>query len=358
MENYNKILIAEDQVQNIAILKKVLIPQNYQLMIANNGREALELLAKEIPDLILLDIMMPEMDGFETIQNIAKIPGTENVPIIFLTSQTEPENITRGFELGAVDYIYKPFNARELLARIKTHMENARLRNHLEKEVEKRSGEIIEMHKELSIAYREIIIRLGLAAEYRDNETGLHIQRIGLFAAFLAEKLGRDQAKTRVLKTAAMMHDVGKIGIPDEILLKPGKLTPEEFDLMKKHTTIGFHLLDNIHSDLTKESAQIALTHHEKWNGTGYPHGLSGNDIPLGGRLTALVDVFDALTSHRPYKEPWPVEKAVQLIRDESGKHFDPEIVDIFLINLDGILEIKNRKIEETGLAEIFGKNI
>ena len=346
MHKKYKILVAEDQNQNVLILQKILSTEKYELTVADNGFEAINALEKFVPDLILLDVMMPEMDGFTTIQNIKSNPLYNKIPIIFLTSQREADSISKGFDYGAVDYVFKPFNAKELLSRISTHIEISELRNNLEQQVENRSIEIIKMHKNLLATHQELIFRLGQAAEFRDNETGLHIQRIGHYANVIAIDMGMSENKAQQIKTASIMHDVGKIGIPDEILLKPGKLTLEEFDQIKKHTTIGYELLSGIESDLIKEAANIAISHHEKWDGSGYPKGLAGETIPLSGRIVAIVDVFDALTSERPYKEAWSNERAVDLIREQKGKHFDPKIVDLFLANLNKILEIKKKHID------------
>jgi len=344
-----RILLAEDQPRNVAILQKILPSDRYNLVVSESGKETLAVLGdraaqnEEHFDLILLDIMMPEMDGFETIKAIRSLPSAAEIPVIFLTSQREPEFIARAFDLGAVDYVFKPFNSRELLARVHTHLENARLRNRLMQEVERRSGEIIQMHKNLLALHHEMLIRLGMASEYRDNETGMHIQRIGHFSKCIGLELGLNLVRANQLEVSAVMHDVGKIGIPDSILLKPGKLTPEEFDQMKRHTLIGHNLLSNINSELVKEAALIALGHHEKWDGTGYPNGLSGNQIPLSSRIVAIVDVFDALTSERPYKRAWTIDEATALIKSESGRHFDPAVVAGFMNRLDEIIEIKNR---------------
>jgi len=294
-----------------------------------------------IPDLILLDIVMPVMDGFTMMKNLKLTAGIKDIPVIFLTFQSEPQYMNKGFDLGAVDYIFKPFNSKELLARVRIHVENSQLRNNLEKQVEERSKEIIEMHKELVATHQEMMFRLGRAAEFRDNETGDHIRRIGLYAKCLAVALDLPPTRVSQLEVASMMHDVGKIGIPDHILLKPGKLSQAEFEQMKQHTIIGYELLSNIDSELISKAAEVAICHHEKWDGSGYPYGLSGEAIPISGRIVAVADVFDALTSARPYKEAWSSEDAVDLIREQRGKHFDPCIVDIFMNHMGEIMEIK-----------------
>lgn len=343
MSNQTRILIVDDIQENLDLFEAVLRRNGYTTITASNGREALEKIEAEVPSLILLDIMMPEMDGFETITKLRQNHEYEKIPVIFLTSQKETHYISRAFSLGAVDYVNKPCNSSELLARVKTHLENYKMRYQLEQEVEARSQELVESYKELSEAHNEILFRLGRAAEYRDNETGAHIRRIGEYGRLVALALGVNAKLAATIANAGMMHDVGKIGIADEILLKPGKLTPEEFDEMKKHTLIGADLLKGVNSELIREAEKIALSHHEKFDGSGYPAGQKGEEIPLGGRIVAVVDVYDALTSRRPYKEPWPNEKACDLLRAESGKHFDPKVVDAFFSVYDSILEVQEK---------------
>jgi putative two-component system response regulator len=349
------ILIVDDQPINIQILGKRLQLENYSIMAAMNGKIALEMAEEKKPDLILLDIMMPEMSGFEVCERLKSNPETQTIPIIFITAKTDPEDIVKGFKLGAVDYVSKPFNYAELSARIKTHTELKMLQTNLELAVVDRTqklhdalNELKIIHNQLFGAHYETIKRLARAADYRDNETGMHIVRMSHFSRILGKALGMNEDDCDQLQHAAAVHDIGKIGIPDAILLKPGKLNQEEFEIMKTHSEIGAQLLSNIDSDLCRLAEKIALTHHEKWNGKGYPNGLSGTDIPLEGRIAAVSDVFDALTSVRPYKNAWTVEKAIQLLVKEKGKHFDSEIVDLFLENKEIILEIKNKYSDES----------
>ena len=343
MGNKEKILIVDDIAENIALIGAILRSNNYRILSASNGKEALIQLKKEKPDIILLDIEMPEMDGFQTIKEIKNNPDTENIPVIFLTSRHEHEFTTRAFELGAVDYVNKPCYSKELLARVKTHIDIYKLRFNLEQQVEKRSREILETYKELTLAYDEIIQRLSQASEYRDNETGSHIKRIGEMSRVLAVELGYTFTEAEKIGKAAILHDVGKIGIPDHILLKPGKLNPDEFEIMKNHTFIGAKLLSGINSDVIKKAETIAISHHEKWNGTGYPFGKKQNEIPVEGRIVAVCDVFDALTSVRPYKEAWSDEKAAELLQKEKGAHFDPFIIDKFFNIFENIKLIKKK---------------
>ena len=344
------ILIVDDVATNLQVLGRILQIDNYNIIAAFNGQLALEMASEKKPDLILLDIMMPDMDGFEVCTKLKSDPETKDIPVIFLTSKNEPEDIVKGFKLGAVDYVSKPFNSAELLSRIRTHTELNQLKRKLEIAVEDRTKELYktleelkDTHNKLHGAYVELIKRLARASDYRDNETGMHIMRMANYSFILAKAYGLDDEHCDEILHASSMHDVGKIGIPDGILLKPGKLDKDEFETMKTHTIIGGKLLAEIDSDLCRMAEKIALTHHEKWNGKGYPNGLSKEDIPLEGRITAVADVFDALTSVRPYKEAWPVEKAVNLLIEEKGQHFDSKIVDLFVENLPKILEIKEK---------------
>ncbi|KPA15548.1 chemotaxis protein CheY [Candidatus Magnetomorum sp. HK-1] len=352
--NKSTILIVDDVPTNLQVLGRILQIQDYIIMAALNGQTALEMAAERKPDLILLDIMMPDMNGFDVCIKLKSSPETQAIPVIFLTSKNEPEDIVKGFKLGAVDYVSKPFNSAELLSRIKTHTELNKLQKRLEIAVEDRTKklydtleELKDTHNKLHGAYVELIKRLARASDYRDNETGMHISRMASYSQLLGKAYGLKDEHCQELLHASSMHDVGKIGIPDGILLKPGKLDKDEFEIMKTHTIIGGKLLADIDSDLCRMAEQIALTHHEKWNGKGYPNGLSKEDIPIEGRITAVADVFDALTSVRPYKEAWTVEKSVNLLIEEKGEHFDPKIVDLFVENLPQILAIKEKYSED-----------
>jgi len=346
METKPTILIVDDIPTNIRILEKKLMKENYTIQSAANGIIALAMIEENKPDLILLDVMMPEMSGFEVCQILKRNPKTQCIPIIFLTAKTEPEDIVKGLNAGAVDYVSKPFNHTELLSRIKTHTELKRLQDHLEQAVADRTKKLNDALNELRDAHYETIKRLARAADYRDNETGVHIIRMGHYSRILGKAMGMSDEESKQLQRASVVHDIGKIGIPDQVLLKPGKLDKEEFEIMKTHSAIGAALLSDIDSDLCQLAETIALTHHEKWNGKGYPNGISGKDIPVEGRIAAVADVFDALTSERPYKKAWLVEDAINLLIKEKGQHFDPEIVDLFLENKQEILEIKNKYSE------------
>lgn len=325
------ILIVDDTPENITVLFNILT--DYNVKAANNGAKALEIASRFKPDIILLDIMMPEMDGYGVCMKLKRDHRTKDIPVIFVTAMDEETDETRGFELGAVDYITKPVRPPIVLARVKTHLNLYNQNRALE-------GLVNERTRELNESRLEIIRRLGLAAEYKDNETGMHVIRMSYYCKVMATAIGMSGEEVDLLLNASPMHDVGKIGIADNILLKPGRLNAEERAIMERHTEIGAKIIGTHDYPLLNMARTVALTHHEKWDGNGYPHSLKGEDIPLVGRIVAVADVFDALISKRPYKEAWPFEKAVALIKEESGRHFDPAVVDIFLDNLDEITEL------------------
>jgi len=305
------ILIVDDKPNNLSVLREIL-KQDYKLAFAKGGQEALTAVKKHQPDLILLDIMMPDMDGYEVCQRLKADEESADVPIIFVTAMSDIEDETKGFEVGGVDYITKPVSSSIVRARVATHLSLVRV-----KTLEKNQLAIIQ--------------RLGRAAEFKDNETGLHVIRMSHYAHILALATGMNDADAEMLFHAAPMHDVGKIGIPDHILLKPGALDKDEYEQMKKHAEIGAGIIGQHNSQLLKTAYTIAYTHHEKWDGSGYPQGLKAEEIPLLGRIVAIADVFDALTSERPYKKAWSIDKATNLLREEAGRHFDAELIKLFL---------------------------
>ncbi|AUJ72508.1 MULTISPECIES: HD domain-containing phosphohydrolase [Pseudoalteromonas] len=315
------ILAVDDEATNLQILKQTLGNQ-YRMKFAKSGKLALELVDKELPNLILLDVMMPEMTGFEVCSKLKEDPTTARIPVIFVTALSEEFDEARGFELGGVDYITKPISPAITRARVKTHLS-------------------LVSATELKSAYVELMQRLGQAAEYKDNETGQHIARMSRYCFVLAKACGLPEAYAEDLMLAAPMHDIGKVGIADSILLKPGRLDAEEYEVMKQHAELGANILADSDSKLVKLAYLMAMEHHEKFDGSGYPKGLKGEEISLEGRICALADVFDALTSKRPYKEAWPIEKALAFIHSESGKHFDPKLVELLDENLPEILKIK-----------------
>lgn len=331
-----KVLIVDDTPANIDVLRKTLAPRQLEVAVALNGEAALKLAPKFLPDLILLDIRMPGIDGYETCRRLKANEITQQAPVIFISANSETQDIVDGFQVGGVDYITKPFRQEEVMARVRSHLELSELKNKLEEKVLKRTSQLNESRL-------EILQRLVKTSEFKDNETGMHIKRMSLYSSLLGKAYGWSKEKCELLLNASPMHDLGKVGIPDRILLKPGKLDHDEMEIMKTHTTIGGKILAGGTSELLQMAETIALTHQEKWDGSGYPKGLAGEEIPLEGRITALADVFDALTSVRPYKKAWSVEKAVNLIEEESGKHFDPKLTALFIQILPEILEVKER---------------
>lgn len=317
------LLLVDDEPTNLHVLRHTL-QSSYRLLFAKNGQTALDLARSDRPDLILLDIMMPTISGYDVCRALKQDPQTAPIPVIFVTALTEAANEQQGLELGAVDYITKPFNPYIVQARVRTHLS-------------------LVQAQELQDTRLKIVQCLGAAAEYKDNETGLHVIRMSNYAQIIALAAGYSDRAANELLHAAPMHDVGKIGIPDAILRKPGKLSEEEWALMRQHTTIGARIIGDHSSGLLQMAAVVALNHHEKWDGSGYPNGLAGEDIPHVARIVALADVFDALTSIRPYKDAWSVEKALDLIHSESGRHFDPDLVRLFMDCLPKFIEIHDK---------------
>jgi len=320
------VLAVDDEASNLQLLRQVLQDQ-YRLLFAKDGPRALELARQELPDLILLDVMMPGMTGYEVCAALKAQPATEAIPVIFVTALTDTDDELEGFAAGAVDYITKPVSPPIVRARVRTHLS------------------LVSMEA-LRASRLEIVQRLGLAAEYKDNETGLHVIRMSHFAKVLGVAAGMGEAEADDLLHAAPMHDVGKIGIPDRILQKRGPLDPAEWAIMKTHAAIGATIIGEHASGMLALAASIALTHHEKWDGSGYPHGLRGEQIPFAGRIVAIADVFDALTSVRPYKPAWTVEAAVEYLEQQKGQHFEPALVELFLAQLPAIRAIMARWAE------------
>ncbi|MCF1428753.1 MAG: response regulator [Shewanella sp.] len=306
------ILVVDDVATNLALCKKILTQAGYKTCFAQSGPEALERAKAEQPQLILLDIMMSGMDGYQVCRLLKNDLKTRDIPVIFLTAREDETDEAQGFAAGAVDYILKPVSAPRLLARVRNQLNLVRL-------------------EQLEKTQRLIVEKLGRAAEYKDNETGFHVIRMSHYCRILALAAGLPVCQADLLFHAAPMHDVGKIGTPDYILLKQGKLIPEEWEVMKQHPLIGSDIIGDHDIPLLQAAREIALTHHERWDGSGYPLGIKGHDIPLFGRIVAIADVFDALVSRRPYKLGWSLKDTCERIREDAGSHFDPELVDVFL---------------------------
>jgi len=332
------ILLVDDQPQNIDLLEARLAPEGYGVVKAACGEEALEKLAGNLVDLMLLDVMMPGMDGFEVTRRVRSDSFNRGLPIILLTALTETEHRVKGIEAGCDDFISKPVDKMELLARVRSLLKvkayndlMESYRKDLESEVSSRTADLKRAMEDIKAASLETIYRLSVAAEFKDRETGAHIRRMSRYSAAVAKRMGLDDATVETILHAAPMHDVGKIGIPDSVLLKPGRLDADEWEIMKQHTLIGASILRGSDADVIRMGESIAHSHHERWDGAGYPDGLKGEEIPLTSRVAAIADVFDALTSRRPYKEPFGMEESIGMIKGGRGSHFDPDVVDAFM---------------------------
>lgn len=327
------VLIVEDAVEDIDTLKCILRDE-YTIEVALNGNDALSVAEKTKPDIILLEIMLPDLDGYEVCVKLKANPLTCNVPVIFVTAKDQDLDEIKGFESGAVDYIRKPVNPLIIKARIMAQLAIKDHNAELENQVNEKTKEIIETRK-------EIIERLSRAGEFNDGDTYHHLNRVTKYAYSIAKAYGLDEKSAQLLSSSAPMHDIGKIGISDEIIHKPGVLLSKEIDTIREHCEIGAQIIGDNNSELLKAARIVALQHHEKWDGTGYPRGLSGSDIHIFARITSVSDVFDALISERSYKKAWSVEHAVKHIKSKSGIYFDPEVVIAFLKALPEILIIK-----------------
>ncbi|RKF18882.1 response regulator [Alginatibacterium sediminis] len=329
-----KVLIVDDSPSNQAILEASL-QDSYDLKQAYNGLEGLNLAAQWLPQLILLDILMPGIDGFEVCRQLKRNPLTSAIPVIFVTSRMDVNDERKGLEIGAVDYITKPINPFLVQSRVKTHLALYDQQRELGRQVS-------EMTAELKASRMELIKCLGRASEYNDFDTGQHAERMSRFSGLIAKAMGLEMRYCDLLQAAAPMHDLGKIGINDAILCKPGKLDSEEWELMKKHPEFGEQILGKPQSELLKMASSIAASHHEKWDGSGYPRKLKQDQIPLCGRIVAVADVFDALTCIRPYKDSWSFEAAADYIKSNAGTQFDPQVVRAFSSCLDDIKQVQH----------------
>jgi putative two-component system response regulator len=336
------ILVADDSPQNIELLSRVL-GQEYRIKVATSGEKALKIAySDEPPDLILLDIMMPDLSGLEVCQRIKANPDRRCIPIIFVTAMTTVEDESLGLAMGAVDYISKPISPPLVQARVRTHLALYDQSRELERMVAQRTAELVATRQ-------QIIRRLGRAAEYKDNETGNHVVRMSHIARLVAQQAGLGPEAVQLIFQTAAMHDLGKIGVPDRILLKPGPLSPEEWVLMRQHAQIGADIIGRHDNELLATARAIALTHHEKWDGTGYPQGLKGEQIPLYGRIVAIADVFDALMTRRPYKEPFPASESLAIMAAQKGSHFDPMLLECFFQQQFEILKVMELYSDDRG---------
>ena len=312
-----------------------------------SARDALAWTQDNTPDLVIVDYMMPDMDGLEFIRLMRGIPACEPVPVIMITANDQKQLRYRALDLGANDFLTKPVDKVEYLARTRNMLLVSDARKQLADRAAWLADEVRKATAEIVARERETVFRLCKAAEYRDPETGAHILRMAHYSQLIASKLGLPVADQELLLEAAPMHDIGKVGIADKILLKPGRLDAEEFEVMKQHAVYGYELLQGSSSRVLQAGAEIARGHHEKFDGSGYPAGISGTDIPIFSRIVAVADVFDALTSERPYKKAWTLEAAVDFLVHGSGKHFDPQCVQAFLNSWDEVMEIRGRYQEE-----------
>jgi len=341
------LLIVDDVPNNLKILSTYLKKHNFKIRVAIDGEDALEQVSRVLPDLILLDIMMPNMDGFETCRRLKANKNTRDIPVIFTSALSEEVDKIAGLEIGAVDYITKPFLQGEVLARIKAHLSLKKLRTQIKNQNLILEQKVKQRTQELEETRLQLISSLGRASEFRDNETGMHIIRMSQCSKRLAEAAELSAAECNLVFNASPMHDVGKIGIPDNILLKPGRLDEREWEIMKTHTIIGEKILSGNSSELLRTASILARSHHERWDGSGYPDGLKGENIPMISRITAICDVFDALLSKRPYKNPWTIEETVAYLKAGRGKHFDPHLLDLFFNCLDDMLTIRANHLDE-----------
>ncbi len=322
----------DDQKLHIKLLESILHNHGFtNVQSSQDPRQGMILFEKVKPDLLILDLNMPHLDGFQIMEKLQDRRSSEFLPILICTNELGIEGRVKAFERGANDYINIPYESVEIITRIKNLIEMRHLHLELSDQKDILEQKVKDRTRELKETQHDIIRRLARAAEYRDNETGMHIARMSHYSVALGKASGLSDGQCELLHHASPLHDVGKIGIPDNILLKPGKLTNQEYEIMKTHTTIGAQLLSESSSPLMQMAEIIALTHQEKWDGSGYPKGLKGEEIPLVGRLCGLCDCFDALTSSRPYKEAWPFDKAIEEIKKQKAKQFDPRIVEIFL---------------------------
>lgn len=340
----NRIAIIDDSDINLTLLKALVMklgdcePISFQ-----ESPVGLAWCCENLPDLIIVDYMMPELDGMQFIERLRAVGGREEIPLLMITANDDKDVRYAALQIGATDFLTKPVDRIEFSARVRNMLALGNSRRQLADRAAWLADEVKKATLVIHSREQELLFRMSRAAEFRDPETGAHIQRMAHFSRLIAATLGLSASDQELILQAAPMHDVGKIGIPDYILLKPARLTPEEFEVMKGHSRLGFELLNGSDSKILQAAASIAIAHHEKYDGSGYPYGVAGEAIPLFGRIVAVADVFDALTSERPYKKAWELGRSVDFLRDGSGQHFDPACVNAFLASLDEALVIQSR---------------
>lgn len=334
------ILIVDDTIANLQLLSNILKEEGYKVRPAVNGKMALQAVQQKSPDIILLDIKMPEMDGYEVCKTLKSNAQTKEIPVLFISALNDSADKVQAFALGGVDYITKPFQFDEVKARVATHLQLRDYQENLEKKIEKGLSEIRLLNQEIMDTQREVLVTMGEICETRSHETGQHVKRVAEYSYLLAKLAGLKEAE--LIKQASPMHDIGKMAIPDYVLNKPDKLNEDEWKIMQTHTTLGYKMLSTSQRPIFKMASIIALEHHEYWNGKGYPKGLAGENIHIAGRITALVDVFDALGCKRCYKDAWANDKVLALLQEQKGKQFEPVLVDLFFAHLEQFLDIKN----------------
>jgi two-component system response regulator RpfG len=338
------VLVVDDQATSRQILAQIVksIDATLQIESFENAQSTLDWLDRSPADLILTDYKMPGMNGIEFLRHARSLPMAQYVPIIMITSHEQSDIRYRALELGATDFLSKPIDHAECRARFRNLLQLQKQRLIIENRANWLEQKVREATQAIRVREHETLLRLAKAGEYRDEETGNHVVRMAKYSRLIAEELGLDKAECETIELAAPMHDIGKIGIPDQILLKPGKLLQEEFRVMKQHTRMGYEILKDSPSRYLQMGAVIALGHHEKYNGSGYPNALSGEDIPLPARIVAVADVYDALSSRRCYKPAWTHKNVMQMLHTESGRHFDPRCIDAFLRRLDEVRKIQD----------------
>lgn len=344
----NRIAIIDDSDINLVLLQALVGKLgDCEAVVFHESPKGLAWCSENLPDLIIVDYMMPDLDGLEFIRRLRQLPGRQELPVLMITANDDRDVRYQALGIGATDFLTKPVDRMEFAARVRNMLVLNTSRRHLADRAAWLAEEVDKATAAVHASEQELLFRMSRAAEFRDPETGAHIQRMAHFSHLIAAEMALPLADQKLILQAAPMHDIGKIGIPDAILLKPGRLTPEEFAIMKGHARLGFELLDGSESIVLQAAAQIAGSHHEKFDGSGYPRGLAGTAIPLLGRIVAVADVFDALVSDRPYKRQWPIDKALAYLQNGANEHFDPECVAAFLAHPEKVVEIRARFQDE-----------